>query len=504
MSNLLGINTPMTRTQWLAQESMHLDTGNWWVAPNGLAKGILLTSAGVLSSLHNTLDDSGGNMTINGNTNGPLLVTSTALGTGIFLQNNSVGVGSMGWTTVGMGMQNGNGDHILQQLTSSTTDKSLKTNHNTLDDGNGYMTISTANTSSNTPLNLNAPSSNGTYLGIEVAGASKVAYGYGTSGQGISIFDYVSNSFWLTQGGTTAHRVQTFNQVLDDGSGNMTVSGFLTGAGLYSRGYVVCKAVNGYWFNDGSGVGGSNYFHITSTSSGGLTFSDDISGLTVLSIATTTGNATFTGLVNANGGLSIAYSTAAAGETITQSTSGNASFAKFVNSISTRACFVGLDGTGLAGVDAGSCMISTDSTGAKNIYLNPGNTATPVVSVSSVGITTTKNYFMKTTVTTPSTGNQTITASEILGGIINAPVTSSSFTWTTDTGTAIYTAMGSPAVGTTVTCLWSNSNNSAGAVMSIGMGSGVTGQLRGATLNNNQSMLIYFRVTGTNTITCYS
>jgi hypothetical protein len=53
----------------------------------------------------------------------------------------------------------------------------------------------------------------------------KSGFGWGGAGTGVGIYDYVNNSFWLQQGGTTQNKILTGNNTLDDGSGNMTVNG---------------------------------------------------------------------------------------------------------------------------------------------------------------------------------------------------------------------------------------------------------------------------------------
>ncbi len=100
-----------------------------------------LSFPSVLHSANNVLDDGSGNVTFNG-TSSASLVLNTTNATNCRIQlgfNGTTSCGTIGYSTSGVGFQNGNGDHILQQLTSSTTDKSLKSNNTTLDDGSGNM-----------------------------------------------------------------------------------------------------------------------------------------------------------------------------------------------------------------------------------------------------------------------------------------------------------------------------------------------------------------------------
>jgi hypothetical protein len=101
--------------------------------------------------------------TITGSAINPLHVSSTsATQSGILLQMGVTIKGSYVYTTTtGMTINNGAGVPILQQGTGGTSDTSLLSAHNTLDDGTGSMTVvGTLNTNgiSGTTLTLTASS----------------------------------------------------------------------------------------------------------------------------------------------------------------------------------------------------------------------------------------------------------------------------------------------------------------------------------------------------------
>jgi hypothetical protein len=103
----------------------------------------------------------------------------------------------------------------------------VSTPNNTLDDGSGNMTITSTN--SVLPLIIQSSGTNGVYIALEQGTADKVNLGWSSS-SGCYISDGNNTSPWLWQGGTTTGAVRTVNNVLDNGSGNMTVSSKLTAA----------------------------------------------------------------------------------------------------------------------------------------------------------------------------------------------------------------------------------------------------------------------------------
>lgn len=148
---------------------------------------------------------------------------------------------------------------------------------------------------------------------------------------------------WLVQGGTTPFSVKTHSNTLDNGAGAMTVGGTL-----------------------------------------------GVTGTSTLA-AVNSGNHAVTGTLSSTGALTsaahaITYSAATYGLSVSQSTTGDGSFAWFGNTVSTRSAQVGLDGTGFVGIQAGALTLATDSTGNLPIYLAPGYTTTYSLKASSGGV----------------------------------------------------------------------------------------------------------------------
>lgn len=356
------------------------------------------------------------------------------------------------------------------------------------------------------PFTIQNGNSVGTYMAVS-RGTNLGYYGYGATSVGLEIFDGFNNSTWLRQGGQTTGRVQTLNNVLDDGSGNATFASGIT-ANAYSS--ITGSSGQADVFDIFSTGASNSQIYQRWISSGTQRLEvawDNINGIRIYDLnnnstwltqaSQTAGNIQTLNntLDDGTGNLTMVGT----GDPILRlrrsSYSTNfISRIRFVdNNTSSKYWELGTDVNGNKGADLylyqqgpGALGLAMQITGKGYLYL---------------GFT---GPWFQTTVTTPSTGNQTITAAQLLGGLVIAPVTSSAFTWTTDTGTNIYSAMGSPLTGTTFIVLYSNDNNAAGAVMTIAFGSGVSGNLRSDTLNNGQSMVIYFRCTGTNTFTCYS
>lgn len=69
----------------------------------------------------------------------------------------------------------------------------------------------------------NSTASSDTFLLLQVAGSDKVAYGWQT-GMGIVLYDQVHNNNWLSQGTGASGYVASVNNILDSGSGAMTIA----------------------------------------------------------------------------------------------------------------------------------------------------------------------------------------------------------------------------------------------------------------------------------------
>ncbi len=136
------------------------------------------------------------------------------------------------------------------------------------------------------------------------------------------------------------------------------------------------------------------------------------------------------------------------------------------------------------------------------IYNSNQMLAQEVMRITSIGVKTFKGCYFNT-ISNPaiSAGNQTITAAQLLNMVASGPAQSGAFTWTTDTGTNIYNAIGSPAVGTSFWVKFSNTSNS--FAMTVAFGSGVSGNLDGNTIAADSEKTLIFRCTGTNTFTVY-
>lgn len=124
----------------------------------------------------------------------------------------------------------------------------------------------------------------------------------------------------------------------------------------------------------------------------------------------------------------------------------------------------------------------------------------PLYVRNTSGTNPARNPIANQVVTTLPAGNQTITAAQLLGGVIEHPVTAS-VTDTTDTGANIDAALGSPAVGDSFECALANT--AAGAyTITLAGGAGVT--LKGATsiAQGAVAQLLFVR-TGPGAWTCY-
>jgi len=336
---------------------------------------------------------------------------------------------------------------------------------------------------------------------------------------------------------------------LDDGG----TSGNLIAFNLYSKGYVVSRYDKGVYWNDGTGAGGTNYFSITSSTTGGLNFSDIHNLTTPFAISSSNGDATISGSTplilqsSTSGSCSISFNT-------TGPTNAGSLGYSSVNGWNLK------NGAGNFIISQGGGTTGEKSLHSNNNILDDGNgnmtikgTGDPILSLrrSSYGTNFISRfrfvddnssgkyweigtdvggnqggdlYFygqgsgglglamqltskgalylgygapqIKTTESTLAAGNQTVTAAQMLGYFIFSPAQAGGFTWTFDTGTNIYTAMGSPPVGTTLPFLITNGT---AQTCTFAFGAGVTNKLRVANLTNS-TLMCYARVTGTNTI----
>jgi hypothetical protein len=119
----------------------------------------------------------------------------------------------------------------------------------------------------------------------QIGGVAKGSYGWQT-GIGMILYDHVTNATWLSQGTGAAGYVKTANNVLDDGTGIMTLNGT---AGL-SQIYFVDS--NGYGSVRHNSVGTSVF---DGTSGASITMNKDGSGVPIypgILLPTTGGTAT--------------------------------------------------------------------------------------------------------------------------------------------------------------------------------------------------------------------
>lgn len=535
----------------------------FYAGVNSSTSNLLMTinGNGAVSTSNNTLDDGGGTMVA-----GFQLFSkgySVAKMDHGFYLNDGSGPGGANYLSItgdtlgSMVVTNKVSSAIPLQINGSTN--ALTTIHNTLDDGSAGFSLATSGsaaanigtgtytgqitigntsnnlgpliqggTASNAALTINSTSGGGCYTYVNRSGVNAVAFGSAGASRPIDIYDFSATSSWLYNNGTHGN-VSSAHNVLDDGSGGCSIatSGSTAvniGTGSYT-GTITLGNTSGAAVNCNNTLEVTTAGPIAIIANGANVSNISIIRMAVAGIAkydivgsNTTGSFYIT---NSSGAIFLQQSASSASSLLSANNtlddgSGNMTLVGTGDPIlrlrrssySTNfVCRIKLVddntsgkyweiGTDVSGNQGGDLYFYGQGSGALGLAMQL--TAKGYLYLGYTG------PWFQTTVTTPSTGNQTITAAHLLTGIVVAPITSSAFTWTTDTGTNIYSAMGSPATGTTFTVLFSNANNSAGAVMTIAFGTGVSGNLRGNTLNNNQSMVIYFRCTGTNTFTCYS
>lgn len=98
--------------------------------------------------------------------------------------------------------------------------------------------------------------------------------------------------------------------------------------------------------------------------------------------------------------------------------------------------------------------------------------------------------------------NATLTAAQLLGGIIEHTVTTGAGTDTTDTAANIDAALANPQVGDTFQCTLINTSASAFAI-TVAAGAGVTLKGSQLTIAQNKTGILTFRRTGAGAWTCY-
>lgn len=152
-----------------------------------------------------------------------------AIGNGL----NSVYLGSQGSVNSVVNIQPGTGSNSTN-ICATTGYSGTLTIGNTSIGGINFIGSGGTGINSTVPVsgypfigNVTAASSN-VFTLLKVAGTSVVAYGWQT-GIGIGIYDQLNGGYWwLSQGTGTKGYVASLNNVLDDGSGNITSKGNFT------------------------------------------------------------------------------------------------------------------------------------------------------------------------------------------------------------------------------------------------------------------------------------
>ena len=111
-----------------------------------------------------------------------------------------------------------------------------------------------------------------------------------------------------------------------------------------------------------------------------------------------------------------------------------------------------------------------------------------------------KSLVLGEALTTPAAGNQTLTAAQLLGGVIEHPITAAT-TDTTDTGTNLDAAIPNVANGDSFVCQLINT----GGAFAITIAAGVGVTLKGSTTTvaQNKTAVLLLRRTGVAAWTCY-
>lgn len=326
----------------------------------------LATSSGTTTTKNQTLDDGSGNATISNvltlSNTSPLILTNTgtnlaapsvttrSLGTRMVLNNTlsgtsvdyAMGVSSsvLWWSIPTTGFYNwfsgtaatmfltGGGNLTLSNggLTVTTNVTSTFGGPITvagLITGNGGCTINGSGGSGQ--IVVNATTAAEASLGVSKAGTRVATFGY-SSADGCFIFDNVNSAYWLQQGGSTNHRVASFNNVLDSGTGGATFAGSVTAVTFTPNTYVANMQTNGSSPATLSSSGVSQGFTLTGGNT--ITITGGTTANRYLIIATFTGPVTTatqgiititgTGVgITANAGSTLYYTALSTGQTLT-------------------------------------------------------------------------------------------------------------------------------------------------------------------------------------------
>jgi len=271
------------------------------------------SSGATLKTFHNTLDDGTGNATIIGtlNANGGINTNNANinLGSGTLTANtidvtnlslsNTLQLTSV--TVTGSGTVDGIFTVYGNTLLGNTSGSTVKTFHNTLDDGSGN-TIIVGNTSITGALSV---TSNVTINGTLTASATTVSGLTNSGNETISgTFTTTGNALLANASGNT---VKTYHNTLDDGSGNVTISGNTSIVGALSASATTLGSLN---------VTGNTSLVGTLTTTGN-TLLANASGNTVKTYNNTlddgSGNVTISGSMNVAGNTSLTGSVTAFG-----------------------------------------------------------------------------------------------------------------------------------------------------------------------------------------------
>jgi hypothetical protein len=175
---------------------------------------------GAVTTLHNTLDNGSGNMTIKGTITGSTgQVLTLPATTGTLALTSQI--------PASLSLTSANSNIVLSPTTITGTGTITASTTPTF----GATTVTTLNAT-----NIIATPTSGTGIIIDGAGIGptlqfQVSTGYKTTigwDNGFFIYDNINTNYLLQQGGTASGHLQTLNNTLDDGSGNMTTISLTT------------------------------------------------------------------------------------------------------------------------------------------------------------------------------------------------------------------------------------------------------------------------------------
>lgn len=225
-NNVLVLNTTSTAPQiqmqlgGVAKGFFGWNSTNGVTIYNGSGASILYqsastTSASSIRTAHNILDDgSTGIMMVGGTSISPSVVNTTSCGTAA-LPFTSYYLGASANSAQITGT-------YAAPVTLTVPDPGASASF--IMSAGPLQTI-TGPSTTNTIINFNSThaGSDG-FLKVQTGGTDRAGFGYGGSGNGIGIYDYVNGNYWLMQGGTTAWEVKTHNNTLDDGGGGASIA----------------------------------------------------------------------------------------------------------------------------------------------------------------------------------------------------------------------------------------------------------------------------------------